>query len=88
MIGRNFTYELARKIDSTPGNDGDSISWVGAVLFGVPGVRSKEGGDWFRPHTRSGKPSVMMEFGYLEGMDFLRLDAEWWLVNSSCKPVL
>jgi len=24
----------------------------------------------------------MMEVGYSEGMDFLRLDAEWWLVNS------
>ena len=27
-------------------------------------------------------PSVMMEVGYSEGIDFLRLDAEWWLVHS------
>ena len=84
VIGRNFIHEFWRKIDSTPCYDGDSVSCVGAAPFGVTGVRSKEGDECFRPRTRRRKewPSVMIEVGYLEGMDFLRLDAEWWLVNS------
>ena len=30
-------------------------------------------------------PSVVIEVGYPQGMDFLRLDAEWWLINSDDK---
>ena len=84
MISCNFASRLFFKIVAIPGHSLYSLGNFGAALFQVPGVRSKEGDQCFRPDTRRGEawPSVMMEFGYSEGMDFLRLDAEWWLVYS------
>jgi len=72
---------------SIPGHDRYSVFGLRAFIFQIPGVRSKEGGQCYRPHTRRGEewPPVMMEVGYSEGVDSLRLDAEWWLVNSQGK---
>lgn len=86
MIAAMFAYEFTKKMASIPGHTEDSVSCFGSTRFWIPGVRSKEGDQGFRPRTRCGReawPSVMVEIGYSEGMDFLRLDAEWWLINSN-----
>jgi len=84
VIGGHFALELLRKIPSIPGHDRHSVLNLRDTLFRVPGVRSKEGDQCFQPDTRSGEawPSLMMEVGHQKGLKFLRLDAEWWLVNS------
>ena len=88
LISVCFTNQLAHKIDSIPGSIADPVSGCGAALFTVPRVRSKQGDQCLRPYTRRGMlgwPSVMVEIGNAEGMDFLRLDAEWWLMHSDKK---
>ena len=86
LVSCNFDTRLMRKMTSIPGHDWDSVMGLRAALFQDVGVRSKEGDQSYRPHTRRGGgeawPSVMMEVGYSGGIDFLRLDAEWWLVHS------
>ena len=85
-VGINLYYEIIDKIFSTPGHGRWSVEGLGATLFQVPGVRSKEGDESFGPSTRVGRsawPSVMIEVGYAGGEDFLRLDAQWWLINST-----
>jgi len=87
-IAANFAVLFTDKIASIPRHTWHSVSCCGASIFRIPGVRSKEGDQSFRPRSRSGReawPSVMVEVGYSEGMDFLRLDAEWWLLNSKDK---
>jgi len=85
-VGINLYCEIIDKIASTPGHSRRSVEGSGATLFQVPGVRSKEGDESFLPRTRVGRsawPSVMMEVGYAGREDFLRLDAQWWLINST-----
>ena len=87
-VGINFYSMIALKITSIPGHSIESIEGFGATLMQVPGARSKEGDQSFGPGTRLGMnawPSVMMEIGYSGGEDFLRLDAQWWLINSADK---
>jgi len=63
----------------------DSFCWT---RFEISDVRSKQGHQALVPATRgimSGWPSVMIEVGYSEALEFLRLDAKWWLVNSAGK---
>ena len=79
-------YEIMYKIFSIPGHSSSSVEGFGATLFQVPGVRGKEGDEGIAPRARLGRnvwPSVMMEIGYAGGEDFLRLDAQWWLINSA-----
>ena len=79
---------IVLKIPSIPGHSIESIEGFGATLLQVPGVRSKQGDQSFGPGTRVRKsvwPSVMMEFGYSGGENFLHLDAQWWLMNSANK---
>jgi len=85
QIASTFGYEFSEKMDEIPGHSEYSIGCFGSTIFRIPGVRSKGGDQSFRPRTRTGEaawPSVMVEVGYPEGMKFLRLDAEWWLLNS------
>jgi len=85
-VGINLYCEIIDKIASTPGHSRRSVEGLGATLFQVPGVRSKQGDESFGPRTRMGRngwPSVMMEVGYAGREDFLRLDAQWWLINSA-----
>ena len=87
-VGINFYSMIVLKIPSIPGHSIESIEGFGATLLQVPGVRSKQGDQSFGPGTRVRKsvwPSVMMEFGYSGGENFLDLDAQWWLVNSADK---
>jgi hypothetical protein len=58
---------------------------VGASRYEVPGVRSKEGDQGFKPRSRmssSDWPSLMIEVGVSESINILRYDACWWLLNS------
>ena len=85
-VGISLYTEIIAKIASTPGHGWLSVEGFGATLLQVPGVRSKEGDRGFGPNTRAGRsvwPSVMIEAGYAGGEDFLRLDAQWWLINSA-----
>jgi len=53
--------------------------------FNLSDIRSKEGHQALGPTTQGARgvwPSVVMEVGYSEALDFLRLDAKWWLINS------
>jgi len=84
-VGKSLYIEIIEKIASIPGHDLRSVEPFGATLLQVPGVRSKEGDGGFGPNTRLGRsvwPLVIMEFGYSGGENFLRLDAQWWLINS------
>jgi len=88
LIASNFAYEFTQKMATIPGHCEYPVLCFGSALFRTPGVRSKEGDQSFRPRTRRGEeawPSVMVEVGYPGGMKFLRLDAEWWLLNSQDK---
>ena len=85
-VGKSLYIEIIAKIARIPGPIRRSVEPFGATLLQVPGVRSKEGDEGFGPNTRLGRsawPSVMMEYGYSGGEDFLRLDAQWWLINSA-----
>ena len=84
LVSCNFATQLMVKMASLPGHNWRSFVGLGAAIFQDPGVRSKEGDQCYLPRTRRGGawPSVMMEVGYSEGIDFLRLDAEWWLIHS------
>ena len=87
-VGINLFMELSGKIASIPNHGRRSVHGFGATRLQIPRVRSKEGDQSLGPATRVGWdawPSVMMELGYSEGLDFLRLDAKWWLINSGGK---
>jgi len=88
MIASTFAHEFTQKMATIPGHGQYPVVCIGSTLFRTPGVRSKEGDQSFRPRTRRGAeawPSVVVEVGYPGGMKFLRLDAEWWLLNSQDK---
>ena len=87
-IAGNFFRVIEHKITSIPGHDTWSIHYFGATLLQIPGVRSKEGHYSLGPVTRAGWdawPSVMIETGYSKALEYLRLDAGWWLINSAGK---
>jgi len=87
-VGINFYTMIALRVASIPGHSIESIEGFGTTLLQVPGARSKEGDQSFRPGTRLGRdewPSVMFEIGYSGGEIFLHLDAQWWLSNSTDK---
>ena len=87
-VGINFFMEIRAKIASIHSHGGDSVHGFGATLLQIPGVRSKEGDQALGPATSPGWgawPSLMIELGYSGGLDFLRLDAKWWLINSGGK---
>jgi len=74
------------KIAAIPGHTYDSIDSFGGKRFFLGNLRSKEGFDALGPQTQAASgvwPPVVIEFGSSEGLDFLHLDAEWWLINSS-----
>ena len=93
-----LTYTLSMKIEfkvsAIPGHTCDSIDSFGGMRFDIRNIRSKEGHMAFVPATRCKRdawpsndawPSMMLEVGYSEALDFLRLDAKWWLINSAGK---
>jgi len=55
VIAAMFAFQFTKKMASIPGHSKGSVSCCGATLFRIPGVRSKEGDQCFRPHTRSGR---------------------------------
>ncbi|KAI5796230.1 hypothetical protein DFH27DRAFT_109369 [Peziza echinospora] len=79
-----FFLELVNRIISLPGHSPQSIYVLNSARFIVPGVRSKEGDGALRPSSRLGDsfPSLVLEVGYSESLSALRIDAQWWLLNS------
>ena len=56
------------------------------LYSGLPACAARKGISHFgRALGEEAWPSVMVEVGYPGGMKFLRLDAEWWLLNSQDK---
>ncbi|PUU80379.1 hypothetical protein B9Z19DRAFT_1123633 [Tuber borchii] len=85
-LGINFWRHILFKIWKTPGHTCDSIDSFYGTRFNVSDVRSKEGYQVIWPVTRGARPawpSVVLEVGYSEALDFLHLDAKWWLINST-----
>jgi hypothetical protein len=85
VIASTFAYEFTEMMAKIPGHSEYSVGCFGPTIFRIPGLCSKEGDKSFRPRTGRGEaawPSVMVEIGYPGGIKFLRLDAEWWLLNS------
>ena len=87
-VASNLFQVIVAKNGSIPGHNSWSIRVFGASLLQIPGVRSKEGHRALGPAAREGRdawPSVMIEAGYSEVLEYLRLDAKWWLINSAGK---
>ena len=85
VASRRFFVEILERVSRIPGHDLHSLEGVGAGRFHCPGRRSKEGDDGIICSTRAGGnawPNVMIEVGYSEPLQQLRLDAKWWLLNS------
>ena len=82
----NLCIEIRFKIAEIPGHTHRSIDLFGAKRFFLGNLRSKEGYEALGPEAQAASgiwPPVVIEFGYSEGLDFLHLDAEWWLINST-----
>jgi len=87
-VAGNFFRVITAKITSIPGHDTLSTQSLGASSLQIPWVRSKEGYHALGPVTREGWdawPSVMIETEYSEALEYLRMDAGWWLINSAGK---
>ena len=83
-----LSAKIGFKISAIPGHTWDSIDPWGGIPFDIHNIRSKQGHEALVPATRGEWgvwPSVMLEVGYSEALDFLRLDAKWWLINSAGK---
>ncbi|KAI5805515.1 hypothetical protein DFH27DRAFT_551451 [Peziza echinospora] len=90
VVSREFAFEIKQRVvGAHRGGYADrGVYNCGGGRFGVPGVRgvrSKEGDEALRPATRGrdGWPSVVVEVGSPSHAPNLRLDASWWLENSS-----
>ena len=85
LIASTLGYEFTQKMHAIHGRGEYIVSCFGPTILRIPGERSKEGDQSFRPRTRRGRAalsSVMVEVGYPGGIKFLCLDAEWWLLNA------
>jgi len=87
-LALNLWFRIQYTIERIPGSTRDSIlPFYGARSY-ISDLRSKEGYQAIGPFTggaRPAWPSVVMEVGPSEALDFLRLDAKWWLINSAGK---
>jgi len=82
----NLWTEIRCKIAEIPGHTHDSVDLFGAKRFFLGNLRSKEGFEALVPKAQDASgvwPPVVIEFGSSKGLDFLHLDAEWWLINST-----
>jgi len=82
----NLWMKIMFKIAAIPGHSDESIRSFGGTRFKSGDLRSKEAHEALGPETRVARdiwPSVVFEVGYSEALEFLRLDAEWWLINSA-----
>lgn len=87
IVGDIFSTEVRFDIAMIPGYDRLLVIGVGSTTFHCPGKRSKKGDKGFKCSSRLDKgiewPNLMIEVGYSEPLSHLRLDAEWWLRNST-----
>ena len=82
----NLTMRISFKVSRIPGHSLDSINIHTARRFYLDDIRSKEGYQDLGPEEPVAKgvwPAAVIEVGYSEALEFLRLDAEWWLINSA-----
>ena len=83
----NLSMRISSKVAEIPGHTHRSISTIStARRFYLGDIRSKEGYQDLGPRTCVAKddwPPAVIEVGYSEALEFLRLDAEWWLINSA-----
>ena len=82
----NLWIRMMLKIGAIPGHTFDSIDTFRGKRFYLGNLRSKAGFQALgqRSQVASGVwPPVVIEFGFSEALDFLHLDAEWWLINST-----
>ena len=84
VTSRTLFAEIVSAVARIPGHDNYSVRALGSARFHSPGKRSKEGDEGIRCATRQSIkwPNVMIEVGYSEPLAQLRLDAEWWLLES------
>jgi len=86
-VGTHLLPRIMAKISFTPPRAGGPMSWYLSSQGDIPGVRSKEGDYVLVPATREEKkdswPTVVIEAGFSQGLDFYRSDAKWWLINSA-----
>jgi len=84
-VAAEFYQAIMAKIVSIPGHNHLLLRGFGGTGFHPPGARGKQGDLTFGPATRLGGdqwPSVVIEVGYWQRLKALRMDAEWWLLNS------
>jgi len=82
----NLTMRISLKVARIPGHSLESINIDTARRFYLGDIRSKEGYHDLGPRELVAKgvwPGAVIEVGYSEALEFLRLDAEWWLINSA-----
>ncbi|KAI5807857.1 hypothetical protein DFH27DRAFT_522564 [Peziza echinospora] len=91
IVSWRLYTEILLKVIAIPGHNASSVHGVGSARFrAAGGRRSKEGDAGVRCATRQGEewPNIMIEVGYSEPLSQLRMDATWWLLNSSGKTKL
>ena len=82
----NLLMEIGFKVSRIPGHNFKSINRFTARRFYLGDIRSKEGYQDLGPEEPMAKgvwPPAVVEVGYSDALEFLRLDAEWWLINSA-----
>ena len=87
-VGIELYMDIVNKIVSISGQNSQSIQGFATTRFHRPGVRSKQADQALGPSTSVGWdawPSLVIEVGYSERLNGLRMDAEWWLINSAGK---
>jgi len=84
-VSLNLFTRLITKISLTPAYAGGPIAGLLVPLGDIPGVRSKEGDHALVPATREEDvwPAVVIDVCNSQGLDYLRSDAKWWLINSA-----
>lgn len=84
VTSRTIFAEILSAIARIRGHDTCSVRGLGSTRFHASSKRSKEGDEGIRCTTRQSIkwPNIMIEVGYSEPLPQLRLDAEWWLVES------
>ena len=80
-----FGIGIIGKVSQLPGHSLESVFCLGTAEFEVPGLIKKQGDCGIKPNSRvlaTDWPSLMIEAGYSETLQQLRLDAKIWLIHS------
>jgi len=91
MVGIEHYQEVAHKFSFIPKHNLQSNSGLGVTLFHASKVDNKEGTHGLWPVSRVGGnqwASLVIEVGYSQRLKFIRMGAEWRLINSGGKTIL